>query len=505
MKQTFQQRLITVLAIVLAVLTAAFLCALIFLSRAGGMTQNELLKLQTPVMNRSLAFQKELHSLRINTENALPSVTAALEKTKDLPVDQQQAALLPVLMPLLENSEASGMFVIFGGLDAPTESRELVYLRDARPSVGDPAYGDLMFRGGNAAVAKEYKIPLDSTWWQTLPIEKETGEFYTNPLIAVQESGDPLSCGYFSSVFRLSPKDRNLMTFSLPIVTSSGHTLGVFGIELSGSQLGELLPSAEIPFSTGVYLFGSFKDGGLDVKNAILSGGYRDVLLNSANKEILLGQSSFQKNFFELHFGNGEVMLGTAAPISLYESGDYYFSENDRQLVGMVRESSFYVAINRVRHAVYPTLLILMLTSAGCLIVLTRRVRTSVDAFTGELKRLHEQQGYTPSKTNLIDLDEIIELFSTPPPQAVMGELPPDLFQEFIDSTKTLTESERRVFDLYIAGNTLKEIAEQTCTSVNTIKKHTQHIYEKLNISSREELLLYILLIRKSSMMEKLS
>jgi len=48
------------------------------------------------------------------------------------------------------------------------------------------------------------------------------------------------------------------------------------------------------------------------------------------------------------------------------------------------------------------------------------------------------------------------------------------------------------VFDLYAQDRNAKEIAEELCLSINTIKTHSKRIYTKLNITSREELFLYV-------------
>jgi LuxR family maltose regulon positive regulatory protein len=50
-----------------------------------------------------------------------------------------------------------------------------------------------------------------------------------------------------------------------------------------------------------------------------------------------------------------------------------------------------------------------------------------------------------------------------------------------------LTSQEERILTLFVNGLSKKEIADQLFISVNTVKTHLQHIYQKLNISSRAE------------------
>lgn len=53
-----------------------------------------------------------------------------------------------------------------------------------------------------------------------------------------------------------------------------------------------------------------------------------------------------------------------------------------------------------------------------------------------------------------------------------------------------LTQREMDVLKLLLENKKRKEIAEALFVSENTVKKHTAHIYEKLNVSDRSELLL---------------
>ena len=62
--------------------------------------------------------------------------------------------------------------------------------------------------------------------------------------------------------------------------------------------------------------------------------------------------------------------------------------------------------------------------------------------------------------------------------------------RRFSEDSELLTSSEKNVLDLYLEGRSAKEIAAALNLSVNTIKTHNKHIFMKLNVSSRIELLL---------------
>ena len=88
------------------------------------------------------------------------------------------------------------------------------------------------------------------------------------------------------------------------------------------------------------------------------------------------------------------------------------------------------------------------------------------------------------------------------------GDLPPsmeDMFRSFVEKVKTLTPAERRVLNYYIDGHDIADIPELAFISIHTVKKHNRSIYQKLEIASRDELMLYIDLFRCCGRLEELT
>lgn len=59
----------------------------------------------------------------------------------------------------------------------------------------------------------------------------------------------------------------------------------------------------------------------------------------------------------------------------------------------------------------------------------------------------------------------------------------------FEASLPTLTQTERTVYDLYIAGNSTREIMRELNITENTLKYHNKNIYSKLEVSSRKQMI----------------
>ena len=62
-----------------------------------------------------------------------------------------------------------------------------------------------------------------------------------------------------------------------------------------------------------------------------------------------------------------------------------------------------------------------------------------------------------------------------------------------VDLMEQLTKSEREIAILVMEGLTNKEIASKLFISVHTVKANLEHIYEKLAISNRILLAIYVL------------
>lgn len=79
-----------------------------------------------------------------------------------------------------------------------------------------------------------------------------------------------------------------------------------------------------------------------------------------------------------------------------------------------------------------------------------------------------------------------------------------DTLDAFLAGAATLTPAEQNVFQCYTRGLTPSQIADEIFISVNTVKKHTKSIYRKLEINSRNELIMYVDLFRRCGRMEDL-
>jgi DNA-binding NarL/FixJ family response regulator len=79
------------------------------------------------------------------------------------------------------------------------------------------------------------------------------------------------------------------------------------------------------------------------------------------------------------------------------------------------------------------------------------------------------------------------------------------MFVDFAEKCKTLSSAERRILNYYIDGYEIADIPELAFISIHTVKKHNRSIYQKLDIASRDELMLYIELFRCCGRLDELT
>ena len=113
------------------------------------------------------------------------------------------------------------------------------------------------------------------------------------------------------------------------------------------------------------------------------------------------------------------------------------------------------------------------------------------------------------SKTGLSEIDELINFLHTQQQNTIsentgIPEGIQEIFNNFIERTKTLTNAEYNILEYYIEGYQIMEIPNLAYISMSTVRRHNRSIYEKLEVSSRDELMLYIDLLKRCGRLDEL-
>ena len=84
-------------------------------------------------------------------------------------------------------------------------------------------------------------------------------------------------------------------------------------------------------------------------------------------------------------------------------------------------------------------------------------------------------------------------------------ELPEELssmMDDFTSHIRDLTPMEKKVMLCYMDGYEITDLPELLNVTINTVRKHNRSIYHKLNVGSKEELMIYLDILDRCNRLE---
>lgn len=437
--------------------------------------------LEISIKNRSDYLINYLNRISVNADYASQEIVKCMDKNELHNNEQIQDLCVPLLLNIVESSNTSGVFIIFSNNEDLAGRKEAIYLRDTEPDIIQYNYEDLQYLSGISSLAKKYNIQIVSKWKENIWIDK-SNSFYRNPIEAFRKLnplrdsneyrnisyGSEAGCGYWSSDFHFPNIGTRSISYTLPLIGSQGNCYGILGFEVSYDLLKNYIPISEPPFKDAIFLVGK---KGQEKKVEKNNDTYQCVFYQTDTDEIidrntpisLVHTLKKNDNIYEVKLEDNK-WIGLYEKLSIYQPDDYYTNDS-WALIGMVNEHNFN-HIGRDILILFITIVgIIILASGLCILYVHRR----------NTKKLIELQ---PS-TNCKDTYE-------------------EIFQEFISNINLLTYTEKLIFHYYLEGKSASDVAEHMNISINTVKVHNKHIYTKLNITSKDELSLYVNLLKKA-------
>lgn len=427
----------------------------------------------------------------------------------------------PLRQKLLQES-CSGIFVI---LDAsvsdasdPADTRSGLYLQI---NGYETSYKDILLYRGPSLIAKEHAI---------MPHRKWKLEFDTDLLQGWSEDigqtvVSPSARYRFSDPQQLPGTSEKAILLTVPVLGEDDRFYGVCGFEVSESCFMVLLAQpTKIERLTCLLAHGDEET--LNATNSLSSGtseGYHCAPKGSLSvRELGSGLYRFT--------GDASSYIGIRYPISLAPGDD------DRFLAVMIPQSDYNRAAGK--NILLNTVLwiLLIFFALTCCLYFSKQflapilrdleqVKTSkltksrsnlpeIDdlfAFLAEQDRIHEEEMHLLQQEKEAIRSEIDRIqdqyqqvcseFETA--QAKIAhlaysrkqEVNPEDYRCFLAGIDTLTATERRIFDYYLSGRTVKEIIAIAGIKESTLRYHNQNIYGKLGVNSLKQLLRYAALM----------
>ncbi len=391
------------------------------------------------------------------------------------------------LLLALEKTKCSGVFVVLDATVNPAlsyaeRSRAGLYIRNTEPSV--PGTDTKLFLRGFPRIALANGLSLQSGW--DMEFDVEGREFFELPMHAAGGDESALPRLYlWSGQGAIAGLDEHVMTVSVPLLDGAGNTFGVCGFEVS--EMYFKLNFAPDP--GGIRRIScaltAFSGDRFETAGALYSGS--DVWAQARSGNLVAADQGPLRVYRQ---EQGVTFVGAHRALKLYPA-DSVFKEREFAAALMLPKEDLDNARMDGNLRLALTFMLLLCFGAALSVMFSRSVIRPFLIGLSALKGEGEVE-----KTNIQEIDEILDALRAMRPEKSVDA--GALFEEFIGRISALTPAERTIFKLCANDTPNDDILGALHISLSTLKTHYRHMYAKLGVSSRDELALYIQLIRKS-------
>lgn len=474
-------------------------------------------------------------------ENYLQQDGIAFSSLTDNPagISALETILFAPLMQQIHQEDCSGVFVLLdttinSSLENADSSRAGLYLK---VNGYNSTYDSVSLLRGSAEIARANGIMPHRKW--KLEFNTDVFPSYRDVLTDAQL---PSTKSYrFTEIYTLPGTEDDIMLLTVPMVGKDGTCYGICGFEISESYFKSYhAQPTKVDYLT--YMLTPFPSSVIDTADGF-SCGVSDGYYRAPQ-----GQLSLHDNRNGLFVFNGDEIpyLGVTREISLSPNSPAYM------LSVMMRKSDFDHAMRTERIKNISLLFLLGCAAISSCYYFSQRFLTPLLRSLEQLKsdevseipsnipeisdlfvflankdREYEQalntleqekitvqneketllQKYTESQTALGQAQQERKQTQTDFEKAQtelerlaysrQAEIDPDAYAHFLEGIETLTNTERKIFNYYLDGMDIKEIAAVSSVKESTIYTHNRNIYSKLGINSLKQLLRYAALMRQ--------
>ena len=469
-----------------------FAAVILLLSVAGAFSQNDqqlhevmVLHLKNTQDNltshldrltaQSLHLSKELSR---EIEGVLVQEGISWQEVNDDPerLLKLQTVMYPLINTVLQTGNCNGSYAILNAttntaLPTADHSRSGIHLRYANLSASSPVTPTVVYFRGIPDIARQKDLELHNRW---------NLEFDTDLIPGCRELMEasldrPVQRYFWSHRIDLKDTWESAMLLCVPIVGSDGTVYGICGVELSALYFQFSYPAMDGTFGSAVTALAPVRDGRLQLAEG---------LVGSVSGTYLDGQETLvihQGRYYNAYDAGTERYIGLHQMIPLSKGET---EQTDWAAAILIPQDSYAAYMAGVQRTWILAALVLLL------VLLTELSEAGISSGISEVDELAE---FLNARARNQRLEQ--------------GELPPniaELFDQFIERKSLLTAAERNILRYYMDGHEIADIPDLAFISMSTVRKHNRSIYEKLGVASRDELMLYIDLLRRCGRLQEL-
>lgn len=415
----------------------------------------------------------------------------------------------------LKAAKSSGVYII---LDSTVNdkaqnakySRAGIFLKSTEPNIINSVETNARYLCGPAKIARSCGIQMLPQWEQEFDLKNFS--FFADLVEDAKNSPLPLSrLYYWTDKVKIGGVGEDSMLLAVPILSDDGTVYGICGFEVS-SMLFKLAYSPD----NSVYprIFAAIfhcDDDVININDGLIAGNY--YMINSITRESMT--ITDDNHFYTYSNGEGVKLSGFHKRINLYPEGAVC-KDSDWAVGIMIPEEEFSIKTSEKNNYLVIGIIVLLIISLSIVLIISKRFLSPINKAFDNIKT----ENWTKhDKTKILEIDSLFEFLTEKNDKREMllqteqaaSESVKDsaahstaVFERFIKNIPKLSAAERTVFNLYLEGHTAKEIAEILFLSINTIKTHNRRIFEKLEVSSRKELMIYIQMMKEVEEKEKI-
>ncbi len=327
----------------------------------------------------------------------------------------------PSLVAALRLAGVTGVFAI---LNCPSGEGDYpgVYIRDYSPETYVSSNADLLLIRGLPQVARDLSIPMDSYWSAFFRFggkSERSSYFYFHPLDAVaaaaREERQKNIFYHWSESFTLSPADRPVIAYTIPLVWKDGTILGAMGVDLTQDYLVSQLNYRELGGNrSGAYFLGKSTDGGQTYTTVCTSGPMFSAYLGQTERLTVQPDKEHSGIFLlpDAAVYTGERVYGAVQPLKLYNSNTPF--ENDQwALIGIQGEDHLLQFSRRMN-------IMVLITAAGslalgllCTFLAAQSFTRPISALVGDLRRSDPNRAIRLRRVNITEVDALSDSIET--------------------------------------------------------------------------------------------
>lgn len=397
------------------------------------MEQNEKTILKERVINRKSYLERKMIlrwsdvSDTVSSINGITSDLLHIGKISLNTLDDGSAEALPLLrrsapllIDLMRNNEVTGAFLILNTDDLrEAENQGIyndkpgIYIRDYDPDAHPSDRNeDLILKYAPAEIVKTLNISLGRLWEPQFSFgeKRKYDDYFYEPYQTAFEMQNPQKMavsdlGYWSLSHRLDREDKDVISYSVPLVLPTGRVYGVLGVDLTIDYLKTLIPSRELlNGNAGSYLLGAEnEDDGVFYRAMVNGPLYNQVLKENDSWTIDWdGDDALIEN------GQGKKIYCDVEYLNLYNSNTP-FSNQRWALIGAAETKDLFIFSDRVIQVLIRALLLMMGVGIAGGALISSMISHPIAHLTRNVQRARPSVGIQFDRTGIREIDLLAE------------------------------------------------------------------------------------------------